>query len=87
MLWPSVGNRADEGNNQTVSREGGPKGVTSDVKGCRDLIREETNVEERQKGSDGRKAVGSHSKGEGPLLGTQRVRVLTDGAAVSTEPI
>ena len=44
MLWPGVGNRADEGDNQAVSREGGPKGVASDVKCCRDLIREETNV-------------------------------------------
>ena len=44
MLWPCVCDRADEGDNQAVPREGGPKGLASDVESGRDLIREEINV-------------------------------------------
>ena len=44
MLWPGVCDRADEGDNQAVPREGVSKGLASDVKSGRELIREERNV-------------------------------------------
>ena len=43
-MWPCVCDRADEGDNQAVPREGVSKGLASDVKSGRDLIREEIDV-------------------------------------------